>query len=213
MKIARSKTLLKLTFIFSVSTLLVFLGACNQYAGRWNATPGGLGQLSAQDAATKLNYAYVKAYILDANDCTSCHSSGQHKGGVVLETLSDIRANSQAIMSDMANKKMPPSGSMSDIDRTVLYAWVSNGAPEGTNTVPLPTPPYPPLSDQDAALKLNYAYVQAKILIPYCIHCHGNDGNVSLDTIDLIKANSQAIIKQVAVSKTMPKSRKPTKMT
>jgi mono/diheme cytochrome c family protein len=189
---------------FLLAGLVLLTLGCNEISGRWSSSQDAFLPLSFQEASTEMNYSYVKSSILDKY-CTSCHGND---GGVNLENVSGIRAHARDILSDISSHRMPKEGNgdpaMSDSDRRILYDWVKAGAPEGSTAV---VPSYPPLSDADAAEKLNYAYVQKQILIPYCMVCHRETegaGKISVESLDQIRAHSSAIMNAIAVTKKMP---------
>jgi cytochrome c553 len=188
---------------FFVGALSLSIVSCNEVAGRWSSSQDPFSSLSLQEASVKMNYAYVKSNILDKY-CTSCHGND---GGVNLQSIEGVRAHSQSILIDMKNKTMPKGAGASTMttgERQILYFWVKAGAPQGTAVVAPDVPAYPPLSSADAAVKLNYAYVQGKILIPYCMVCHGTAGDISVESLDQIRANSSKIMHAVAVDRSMP---------
>jgi len=196
--------------VFLLGALALGLGtvACNQLSGQWSNSLDPYAPLTVQEASAKLNYAYIKNNILDRY-CTSCHGTD---GGVNLESPNSVRSYATKIMAVMADRSMPKDdtlGTMTVTDRAVLYNWAKAGAPTGTGAV---QPLYPPLSADDAALKLNYAYMQANILVPYCLACHGTAGKVNVESLDAIRANSKKIISTIAGSKSMPKGNRALKI-
>lgn len=71
--------------------------------------------------------------ILD-NNCLSCHSDANAAfgGGVHLQSLADVKANSSKIVSSITqtgSKPMPPNGKLKPCSVTQFSIWLRNGMP------------------------------------------------------------------------------------
>jgi mono/diheme cytochrome c family protein len=132
---------------------------------------------SAQGETAKVGFAQVKKQILDAYQCTSCH--------VQYRTYEFAYRDSLAILSSVDSDSMPfprrknlQVEPVSPVDKALLTAWVSQGAPEfpGVTVNEVPLPPIQP----------TYISLRNHVFGPKCILCHNSYGNrgfgKSLDT-------------------------------
>ena len=74
----------------------------------------------------------------------------------------------------------------------------------GQNEVPLflrPSTPTPP----ETLTELSFAGITQKLFAPKCISCHGDSGNVNLESYGEVLKNLSLIKKSVFVDKSMPK--------
>jgi|GEM_PF-5256533 len=208
MKTPRSQIRRSIQTSFLSISAAAALVACSQWASQWSSSQLPFAPLSVEEASVKLNYAYVQGNILIPY-CINCHGSD---GGINLESISNIRANSQKILAAIAPPGRMPKGSaagqMTLADRQVLYDWVNSGAPVGTGPIPNPIRTYPPLSDADAKLKLNYTYIRDNIMIPKCVSCHNNTSKLNLEDFATIQKNSHSILVAVLGARaSMPPNR------
>lgn len=80
--------------------------------------------------------------------CTSCHASGLSgerrfgaPEGVDLDTLSAVKAQSEAVIEAVESAAMPPGGGLTEADAQALVAWLECGAPGEDQGFPAGEPP------------------------------------------------------------------------
>src|SRR5947209_7490729 len=176
-----------LSLLLIIAAAAVIFG-CSQWATQWSTVNAPFAPLSESVFAAEANYSYVQSNMLIPY-CISCHGSS---GGVSLESIDGIRQNSESILKVVADHSMPKGpNNMNEEQRRVLWWWVKNGAPVGSGPVQLPYKTFPPLSDDEAAQKLNYTYIRDTIFIPKCISCHtgARQGKPALDDLNSIQQN------------------------
>lgn len=61
------------------------------------------------------------------------------------------------------------------------------------------------LKPEEKLSKMNYSFINAKILEPKCVSCHGTSGDMSLESYASIKSNLSKIEQTVFIEETMPK--------
>ncbi|MBN8538938.1 MAG: hypothetical protein J0L82_01025 [Deltaproteobacteria bacterium] len=61
------------------------------------------------------------------------------------------------------------------------------------------------VSPSEKATMMNYRFINSRILEAKCTSCHGNSGDVNLESYELVKANLSKIQTAVFVEQTMPK--------
>lgn len=199
--------------LFLVSFFLAGAG-CSQWATQWTSSPSSAVSVNTSQTAPgsyQPGWAKISSQVV-VPYCVQCHKNPTNAGGVNLETYSNAKANSQKIIDQINQGKMPQGGSLSEADKATLLQWLAAGAPEQdigtppTNQAPPPPPPppppplYPPLSDDDAKAKLNFNYVRDNILIPRCLSCHDSDtASGHLNVSDLLSVQKNAPIISNAV--------------
>ena len=136
--------------------------------------------------SNSIGYAEIKNQIISPS-CLNCHS-GRHEPSLtnyqeVKEALSDIK-NSVLI-----EKSMPKRRPLSLELRSILNAWIVNGAPEfaiDPAGSPSPTPALPPLTRP-----VLFSAFKARVLDPSCVSCHqqGNkEGLTSMEDYQSVKS-------------------------
>ena len=117
-------------------TSLVVIG-CGDYHTNYD-TPSPAGVQNAQGGTETLSFATVEAAVFEPNRCTTCHSTANHKGGVVLDSY-PLKGSLSDIMSEVQTGDMPIGGpTVPANEQAILQAWINAGAPE-TSSLPLPS--------------------------------------------------------------------------
>lgn len=109
------------------------------------------------------------------NRCASCHNEEKPEGEIGY--ITDVNAleyyrlvipgepQISPLYEQVANGSMPPSGSLSQAEISVLYEWINTGLVEDTAGI---TPP----TGNTAVLEAKWSSIYAKIVQPRCLSCH-----------------------------------------
>lgn len=178
---------------------LLTLSSCNYYKNRGDQS---LPNFDANTDVTALavynNYASINNLII-SNQCLNCHSNATgNKGGLNIETYSNVKANLNQIMYRvLETKDMPPNG-MSESQTNLFKFWLESGAPEFNTIVGPGTVIQGPL---------NWLKIKNQILAKNCLDCHSGekaDAGIDLSNLDIFKSNYAKIFDRVFVKQDMP---------
>jgi mono/diheme cytochrome c family protein len=140
-----------------------------------------------------IDYAAVKANVLDTS-CNSCHSAaGGNKGNVNLETYASVINNISDVKADIEDGSMPRGDYRLTADqKNMILAWIKMGAPllagqgsSGTDTVSKNQDDVQeqikPIKEYDSAIMKELA-VRGKYLfeLSSCLTCHTQDASKPL---------------------------------
>jgi hypothetical protein len=158
---------LKLLIFFNVG---IFLFSCGNFVDK--KSDQSAIDLSAQDDS-RLDFSTVKQTIFAAR-CISCHQQYSNYQGVVREL--------NAIQSAVASNRMPKSGGpLTDNQKAILAAWISQGAPDQIDGTMEPNLP--------ESLAPTWNSLSENVIVPKCLVCHNPQGQAKF--LDL--SNRQAI--------------------
>jgi len=141
---------------------------------------------------TTLSPLGQQAYAVLQTNCASCHGPGSPgSGGInyILDFNSLIsnglavpgNAAGSTIYADMKNGVMPPGGGISSTDLQTIFNWIQTDLKAGgPQPSPSPTPSSLPTSTPSSTpLAATFTSINANILTPYCIGCHGSKNPAS----------------------------------
>ncbi|MGE5421208.1 MAG: hypothetical protein ACM3UT_13545 [Chloroflexota bacterium] len=116
--------------IVSVTILISLLMATCYYDSEEDLYPSLAGPCDTLNVAFG---ASIKPVL--RNNCLSCHSNANSSfgGGVKLESLADVKANSSRIIpaiNHTGHLPMPPAGKLSQCSIDLFTIWIRNGMPE-----------------------------------------------------------------------------------
>jgi len=125
----------------------------------------GDGTVSNPPKEDCIDYAFIKAQVFEQR-CVGCHGT---KGGVNLETYSNVKSHLSMIEKMVSTDQMPPKKPLAADLKKNLLAWIKNGAPEampsGSNCS---APAIEPLKPLEAT----YNSIREHFLEAKCIVCH-----------------------------------------
>jgi uncharacterized membrane protein len=176
---------------------IMLFSACNynHVRGEAPAKEGDLNDLSAQ---ASLDYPSVQMAVI-APQCLRCHSgAGGAKGGLSLETYQQVRANMNKIYFRSIEKRDMPADGMPQAQMDLLKAWIEAGAPE-KNTGQKIGPPI-----QGA---ITWKVIRDQVFKSSCLDCHSGakpDGNLDLESLEVVRKNINAIFDSAIIRQTMP---------
>nr|WP_236065568.1 hypothetical protein [Niastella soli] len=84
------------------------------------------------NACDTLNANFTKVKSIMTSKCSSsrCHGAAAAKGGVILETYDQVKANATRIKQRaLVDKTMPPAAPLSANDIAILQCWFDSGMP------------------------------------------------------------------------------------
>ncbi|MDZ4081310.1 MAG: hypothetical protein U1E10_00110 [Bdellovibrionales bacterium] len=150
---------------FISAAVLGGLSSCNYSVLKSTGDAGArsLGELSAEERATMMNYPFINSRVLQPR-CVSCHRSGEK---VNLETYESVFSQLAAIdRTVFIEQTMPKRGQLKDDERRWLGNWLRAGAP-------LNSPQPPPTVDPFIA---TYDSIRQHVFEPLCMACHNPTG-------------------------------------
>lgn len=203
-----SKVLHLLKKITIISLTVTFLLGC-EYSQIKQSRASEVDSQGANSVALVPGYQEILQKIVGPQ-CLRCHSAeGGNRGGVNLETLSQLKKFAQDIRDVVDLNQMPPRAPLTQEEKELLFKWIDAGLPElpineendsagskptappqtseptptpTPNPTPEPTPTPQPVPED----KITFSIIQKQILEPACLRCHsaegGNRGGVNLET-------------------------------
>lgn len=182
-----------LKLFFLTISLLSFFG-CN-----YNHVKSSTAQSMNEPVLTSLSleFSSVQNNVF-ATQCLRCHSSASgNQGGLNLEGYPQIRANMNKIYYRSIEKKDMPPNPLSTQQYTLLKSWLEAGAPEkdsGQNLGPIQGP-------------ITWLVIKRQVLGASCLDCHSGanaDGNLNLDSAEVVRKNITQIFDSALIKQTMP---------
>jgi mono/diheme cytochrome c family protein len=166
--------------------ILSFVFSCGNYE-EFKEDPNSL--LTGIIPGESISFERVKNEVLQPR-CIKCH--GDYGDYQV------VKAKINAITALVRIDVMPKDGPLEAGQKQLLLAWSAAGAPQnGGVTAPSPNPnpgpPQPPAPPRPPvptppSQDLDFATIQARVLRPHCMNCHGNFGDYTTvkNKIDII---------------------------
>jgi uncharacterized membrane protein len=169
-------------------------------------------------SSVKVSYAQVNASVFQVS-CKTCHMNGQARGGVSLDTYTDVFANLGAIKSAVFDgvPNVMPKGGLPNDQKQLLLTWIDQGAVENPTANPAPsaTPGAAPSasatptasvtpSPTPALLIPTYPSIRANIFAAKCLMCHSAGQRASDAPLDdyaaMMKAGDLVVPGNIAAS-------------
>jgi mono/diheme cytochrome c family protein len=159
------------------------------------------------------DYQAIRTQIFQPH-CLRCHSqAGGNRGGINLESFTNVKNNTTVTLQAVKSGFMPPSGPLDPQLVTLLETWIKAGAPEKITppspsqpepptqptppSPPMPTPAPVPSPEPAPGDDLNYSAMRERLFQPFCIRCHsqagGNKGRINLETF----ANTKKVLRKI----------------
>lgn len=150
--------------------------------------PGkGTAETTTDVCVDNIDYKVVNQAVIQPK-CLACHGTGA--GLVNLDTYSAVQANIGKIQSAVQAGRMPPGKPLSQNEKDILSAWVTNNTPEAVTTNAMTcndsTGGEPILVP---VLAPNFESISAMILQPRCIGCHGEGDSLDFSSYAKILEN------------------------
>lgn len=152
-------------------------------------------------ASTPLSYRTVESRVLGPR-CLRCHNSGNPDGGVNLEGFDQVsKYLSRVEGAALRDRTMPPGQPLSEDDRLLLEAWISQGAPRDADALTGAGSP------ADLSQPPTWTSVRAVIFERHCLDCHSAprpDAGLDLSAYAEVKARIPRIYERAVIARDMP---------
>ena len=173
------------------------------------------GSLSSLGSGAAIPFATVQSQVINPQ-CLGCHSASSASGGVDLSSYSKVMAFVKAgspsdslIYTQISSGAMPQGGHLTSELQTLVYNWIITGANNTVAATPVPiggsvggsvgatpvvtaTPSATATPSQvSSSPTASFSWIQANILVPKCVSCHGEMNSYS-GTMQYVSAGSSS---------------------